>query len=159
MCTSRFNILCFLPMRKRGLLLHYFTFLEPGEVEAAELGRHDRDGAAADAKNFCHQPRLCPRRWRTDRRRKKGDNQCDQIWRFLKIVGNNFACKSSPKTLVTFWAILKVTLHGKTAVTSIWATFRDISATFYSNTWSHWWLLNDGNLYAVGNDQCDQIVN
>ena len=31
----------------------------------------------------------------------------DQIGQFLKVLGNKFACKSSPKTLETFWAILK----------------------------------------------------
>ena len=33
--------------------------------------------------------------------------QCDQIGQFLKVHGNKFAYKSSPKTLVTFWAFLK----------------------------------------------------
>ena len=36
-----------------------------------------------------------------------GCNQCDQIGRFLKVLCNNFTCKSSPKTFVTFWALLK----------------------------------------------------
>ena len=28
--------------------------------------------------------------------------QCDQIGRFLKVYGNKFACKSSPKSLLTY---------------------------------------------------------
>ena len=42
-----------------------------------------------------------------------------------------------PKYLVTFWAILKY-FTIKKAVTTFWATFGDISSTFYSNIWSHW---------------------
>ena len=33
--------------------------------------------------------------------------QYDQIGQFLKVLGNEFAYKCIPKTLVTFWAILK----------------------------------------------------
>ena len=34
-------------------------------------------------------------------------SQCDQKGQFLKVICNYFACKSIPKTLVTFGAILK----------------------------------------------------
>ena len=34
-------------------------------------------------------------------------SQCDQIGQFFKVLGNNFAYKSSQKRLVTFWAISK----------------------------------------------------
>ena len=30
------------------------------------------------------------------------DEQCDQIGRFLKVLGNKFAYKSSPKRMLTF---------------------------------------------------------
>ena len=33
--------------------------------------------------------------------------QCDQNGRFLKVLGNKFAFKSSPKSFVYFWAIWK----------------------------------------------------
>ena len=34
-----------------------------------------------------------------------GSDKCDQIGRLLKVLGNKFAYKCSPKRLVTFWAI------------------------------------------------------
>ena len=46
-------------------------------------------------------------------------SQCDQIGRVLKVVGYKFTHKSSPKRLVTFEAILKISLYPKTAVASI----------------------------------------
>ena len=33
--------------------------------------------------------------------------QCDQIGRFLQVLGNKFDDKSSLKRLVTFWAIFE----------------------------------------------------
>ena len=65
--------------------------------------------------------KTCPL-WRYD--------QCDQIGQFFKVLVNNFAWKSSPKTLESFWAVLKYITFSKTAVASIWATFGNIWATF-----------------------------
>ena len=42
--------------------------------------------------------------------------QCDQIGRFLKVLGNNFTCKSSPKRLLTFGLFWKRSSNVKTAV-------------------------------------------
>ena len=46
--------------------------------------------------------------------------QCDHIKRFLKVLGNIFAYKSRPTTLVTFWAI-----SCKKCVATFWAIFRE----------------------------------
>ena len=41
------------------------------------------------------------------RDKKSGaQNQCDQIGQFLKVLGTKFAYISSPKRMVTFWAVL-----------------------------------------------------
>ena len=37
-------------------------------------------------------------------------NQCDQIGRFLKVLGNKFCFKSSPKYLVAFRLFWKTSL-------------------------------------------------
>ena len=51
-------------------------------------------------------------------------NQCDQIVRFFKVLGNKCFHKKEPKYLVTFGAILKyTTLKVKTALATFWATF------------------------------------
>ena len=52
--------------------------------------------------------------------------QCDQIGRFSKVLGNKFACKSSPKHWWLFGPFWKASLNVKTAVASIWATFGNI---------------------------------
>ena len=48
----------------------------------------------------------------------------------MKVVGDKCAGKSSPKTFVTFWAILKSSFYAKMLWQFIWATFGNIWATF-----------------------------
>ena len=36
---------------------------------------------------------------------RPAQNQCDQIGRFLQVLGNKLYYKRSPNILVTFWAI------------------------------------------------------
>ena len=54
----------------------------------------------------------------------EGDEQCDQIGRFLKVFGNKFAYKSIPKRLLTFGLFWKRSINVKTSL--------DICI------WSHW---------------------
>ena len=54
-------------------------------------------------------------------------------WTILKVLGNNFICKSSPKHWWLFGLFWKVSRYVKTAATSIWATFGKIGLHFYSN--------------------------
>ena len=42
--------------------------------------------------------------------------QCDQIGRFLKVLGNKFANKSSPKKISDLWVNLKRQIDVKTAM-------------------------------------------
>ena len=56
--------------------------------------------------------------------------QCDQIGRFLNVLRNKFACKSSPKYWRLYWAVLTSFTLCKTTVASLWATFGTIWATF-----------------------------
>ena len=53
--------------------------------------------------------------------------QCDQIGRFMKVLGNRFACKSSPTSMVTFWAILK----------SLTLCKKNCCAIYLGNFWKH----------------------
>ena len=55
--------------------------------------------------------------------------QCDQIGRFLKVLVNKFAYKSSPKILVTFGLCRKRSIDVKAVVNIIQATFVNIWAT------------------------------
>ena len=54
------------------------------------------------------------------------NDQFDQIGRFLKVLNNKFAHKISPKSLVTFWTILK----GST----LW---KNCCGIFLGNFWKH----------------------
>ena len=60
--------------------------------------------------------------------------QCDQIGRFLKVLDNKLAYKCSPKTLSTFWAILKRSTLCKNVCGMYLGNFWE---HFYSNIWSH----------------------
>ena len=55
---------------------------------------------------------------------------CDQIGRFLEVLGNKFDDKSSLKRLVTFGLFLKRITSCKNAVVTIWATFGNSWAIF-----------------------------
>ena len=64
--------------------------------------------------------------------------RCEQIGRFLQVLGNKLSHKSSSNILVTFWTIPKnVTLLCKKCVATFWANFGGNWATFYSIIWSH----------------------
>ena len=53
----------------------------------------------------------------------------DQIGRFLKVLGNQFACKSRPELdFLGYFVMYK--LYVKTDVASIWATFGKLWGTF-----------------------------
>ena len=53
-------------------------------------------------------------------------DQCDQIGRFLKVLGNKFALKSSQKRLLTFGLIWNQSINVKNAVEIVYATFENI---------------------------------
>ena len=76
----------------------------------------------------------CGERKDRDRHRR---HQYDQIKRFLKALGSKFAIKIRPKKIGDFWAVLKRSIYVLTAVDIMWATFGNISATFFSTFWSH----------------------
>ena len=60
--------------------------------------------------------------------------QCDQIGRFLKVLGNILPFKSCPNIL---WRL------GLFWKTYFWAVFEKVWTVFRSNIWSHWlWKLN-----------------
>ena len=65
-------------------------------------------------------------------------SQCDQIARFLKVVGDITSIKSSPNYWQLFGLFWKPHTFVKTYVATSWVTFENIWATFYSNIWSHW---------------------
>ena len=46
--------------------------------------------------------------------------QCDQIGRFMEVLGNKLSRKSSPNNLVTFWAISIMSLWCKWCVATFW---------------------------------------
>ena len=49
--------------------------------------------------------------------------QCDQIGRFLQVLGNKLSHKSSQNILVTFWLFLIMSLLCKKCVATFWAIF------------------------------------
>ena len=51
--------------------------------------------------------------------------QCDQIGRFLQVIGNKESHKSKPNILVTFWAI-----SFKKCVATFWAILGKIRQLF-----------------------------
>ena len=53
------------------------------------------------------------------------------------MLGNKVPCKRSPTILQQFWAIVKIALLRHTDVDTLWATFGENWATFYSDIWSH----------------------
>ena len=63
--------------------------------------------------------------------------QCDQIARFLKVLGDKIFNKSSQNERQLFVQFCK-TSHSfvKTVAATVWATFGNVWATFYSNVWS-----------------------
>ena len=58
--------------------------------------------------------------------------QCDQIGRFLRVLGNKISDKSG-----TDYCQLFGLSYVKTTVVTFWATFHNILDTFYFNRWSH----------------------
>ena len=62
--------------------------------------------------------------------------QCDQIGRFLEVLGNKISSEKT-KWMATFWGFWKASLLWKTALATFWATFGKNWATFYFNIWSH----------------------
>ena len=60
--------------------------------------------------------------------------QCDQIGRFLKVLGNWISSKRSPNDWQLFGCFEKPHSFVKTA---FWATFGKYWATFFSNIWSY----------------------
>ena len=76
--------------------------------------------------------------------------QCDQIGRFLKVLGNKFSFKSSPKVFCDFWALLKnITFLVKSSMVNFWATFGTSWATFYFSTWSHCLSLSHNQIFSI----------
>ena len=76
--------------------------------------------------------------------------QCDQIGRFLKVLGNKFSFKSSPKVFCDFWALLKnITFLVKSSMVNFWATFGTSWATFYFSIWSHCLSLSRSNFFYL----------
>ena len=96
-----------------------------------------------------------PREWRTwtvDRYKPKfghlrwilfAPKKCDQIARFLKVLGDKIFNKSSQNERQLFVQFCK-TSHSfvKTVAATVWATFGNVWATFYSNVWSQWRQIN-----------------
>ena len=65
-------------------------------------------------------------------------NQCDQIGRFLKVLGNKFCFKSSPKYLVAFRLFWKTSLLKLKPVWVILFNVKKKLGYFFTNIWSHW---------------------
>ena len=67
--------------------------------------------------------------------------QCDQIGRFLKVLRGKFSNNSGQniwQLLQLFW---NMQLFKKNNFGYFWGNFRKNGATFYCNSWSHWWLM------------------
>ena len=64
-------------------------------------------------------------------------HQCDQIGRFLKILGLKICYKSSPKDCQLFGLFCKTSLLCKNCLGYFLGILGNIRATFYSNIWSH----------------------
>ena len=63
--------------------------------------------------------------------------QCDQIGRFLKVLGNRLSCKISPNDWKVFGLFWKTSLLLKTALPTFLGNFWKNFATFFSKIWSH----------------------
>ena len=77
-------------------------------------------------------------REREKEREREREEQCDQIGRFFKDLGDKFITKVA-QMIVDFLGNFK-NPHScvKTAAATFWATFGNVWATFYSKIWSHW---------------------
>ena len=64
-------------------------------------------------------------------------NQCDQIGRFLKILGDRKSSKRSPNDWQLFGLFWKTSLLCKNCIGYFWKTFVKNWTTFFSNIWSH----------------------
>ena len=73
--------------------------------------------------------------------------QCDQIGRFWKIIGNKISSKRSGNDWHLLGYFEKPNSYEKTAFATFWATFGKNWATFYSNIWLHCFWANSFLLY------------
>ena len=65
------------------------------------------------------------------------DEQCDQIGRFLQVLGNKFSHKSTSDILVIFWAISNNVKIMYNVCGNFLGTFGRKLGNFYSIIWSH----------------------
>ena len=63
--------------------------------------------------------------------------QCDQIGRFLKVLGNRKSSKRSPNDWQLFGLFWKTSLLCKNCISYFLGNFWKNWATFFSNIWSH----------------------
>ena len=63
--------------------------------------------------------------------------QWDQIGRFLKVLGNKFAHKSSPKSFLTFGLLWKVSIDVKLLSILFRQLLETFGQLFKSSIWSH----------------------
>ena len=98
-----------------------------------DLSPSNRDSSSRE--RFREKERERETHWRV--REKEIDSnqcQCDQIGRFLKVIGNQFAYKSIPK----FGLFIKRSINVKTAVNIFRQLVETFGQLFYPNIWSHW---------------------
>ena len=74
----------------------------------------------------------------TNKRTKEGGRQCDQIGRFLKVLGNIFCHQSSPNIWKCFVYYVVCHFFKKNCFDFFLGNNWKIWITFNSNIWSHW---------------------
>ena len=103
-----------------------------GEEEEEDLSERMKNYVSIFKKNILQKPFASNFRGNTD-----DVIQCDQIGRFLKVLSDNFALKSSPKIMLTFGLFLKRSINVK----MLWISFRQLLKTFgklfKSSIWPH----------------------
>ena len=69
-------------------------------------------------------------------------DQCDQIGRYLNVIGNKFSFKSSPHFLHFLGLSEKHCFWSKNSLASFGQLLEKNWVTFYSKIWSHSWLVS-----------------